>query len=77
MEVPTEEKIKLINKAIVLLEPQSVRVPPKRDNLVSIASVEKVVEAKKIDRQVKVVLIILYDRWLWRNENHDLMIICF
>jgi hypothetical protein len=60
MEVPTEEKIKLINKAIVLLEPQSVWVPPKRDNLVSIASVEKVVEAKKIDRQVKVVLIILY-----------------
>jgi UBX domain-containing protein 6 len=58
MEVPAEEKIKLIKKAIVLLEPQLVQVPPK-DNLVSTASAEKVVEAepaepKKIDRQVKV-----------------------
>jgi UBX domain-containing protein 6 len=80
MEVPAEEKIKLIKKAIVLLEPQLVQVPPK-DNLVSTASAEKVVEAepaepKKIDRQVKVVFVILYDRGLWRNEVRDL-IICF
>jgi hypothetical protein len=56
----------LIEKAIILLASQLVQVPPKRDNLVSTASVEKVVETepaepKKIDRQVKIALIILYD----------------
>jgi hypothetical protein len=56
----------LIEKAIILLGSQLVQVPPKRDNLVSTASVEKVVETepaepKKIDRQVKIALIILYD----------------
>ncbi|CAK8579615.1 unnamed protein product [Lathyrus sativus] len=56
MEVPAEEKIGLIKKAIVLLEPQLVKDPPKKESLVSTASVEKVadVEPKKIDRQVKV-----------------------
>jgi hypothetical protein len=56
----------LIEKAIILSGSQLVQVPPKRDNLVSTASVEKVVETepaepKKIDRQVKIALIILYD----------------
>lgn len=53
MEVPTEEKVNLIKKAIVLLEPQLV---PKRENLTPTVSAEKVAEAepKKIDRQVKV-----------------------
>ncbi|XP_058776222.1 plant UBX domain-containing protein 2-like [Vicia villosa] len=56
MEVPNEEKIGLIKKAVVLLEPQLVQEPPKKESLVSIASVEKVADAepKKIDRQVKV-----------------------
>lgn len=63
MEAPREEeKINFIKKAIVLLEPQLVvQDPPKRDNLTSTASVEKVVtaEPKKIDRQVIVILIII------------------
>jgi len=54
MEVPTEEKVNLIKKAIVLLEPQLV---PKRENLTPTVSAEKVAEAepKKIDRQVKII----------------------
>jgi len=57
MEVPTEEKVNLIKKAIVLLEPQLVQDIPKRENLTPTVSVENVAEAepKKIDRQVKVI----------------------
>lgn len=56
MEVPTEEKVNLIKKAIVLLEPQLVQDTPKRENSTPTVSTEKVAEAepKKIDRQVKV-----------------------
>ncbi|XP_058732518.1 plant UBX domain-containing protein 2-like [Vicia villosa] len=56
MEVPNEEKIGVIKKAVVLLEPQLVKDPLKKESLVSVASVEKVADAepKKIDRQVKV-----------------------
>lgn len=56
MEVPTEEKVNLIKKAIVLLEPQLVQDTPKRETLTPTISAEKVAEAepKKIDRQVKV-----------------------
>jgi UBX domain-containing protein 6 len=57
MEVPTEEKVNLIKKAIVLLEPQLVQDAPKRENLTPTVSAEKVAEAepKKIDRQVIVI----------------------
>lgn len=64
MEVPTEEQIKVIKKAVVLLEPPLVEQPSKRDNLVTSTSAEKDVKAepKKVDRQVKIMLIILLKR---------------
>ncbi|KAK7358251.1 hypothetical protein VNO77_00177 [Canavalia gladiata] len=56
MEVPTEEKIKLIKKAIGLLESQLVQGPPKREDSASATSVvmDAKVEPKQVDRQVKV-----------------------
>ncbi|KAI9082113.1 hypothetical protein K1719_035853 [Acacia pycnantha] len=56
MEVPTEEQIKLIQKAITLLESPILQEPVKRDNLASETCVEMDGEAepKKVDRQVKV-----------------------
>ncbi|KAI4357581.1 hypothetical protein L6164_001520 [Bauhinia variegata] len=57
MEVPKEEQIKLIKKAVVLLEAQPVQEPQKKDNLASETSAEKMdgpTEPKKVDRQVKV-----------------------
>ncbi|KAK9276904.1 hypothetical protein L1049_006441 [Liquidambar formosana] len=53
MEVPTEERISLINKALSLLE------QPKVEKLVSTASAEKPdpneqIEPKKVDRQIRV-----------------------
>jgi hypothetical protein len=67
----------LIEKAIILLESQLVQVPPKRDNLVSTASVEKVVETepaepKKIDRQVKIALIILLLAHIFTKQKYVL-----
>lgn len=54
MEVPNEEKIGLIKKAVMMLEPQLVQDSLKKESLMSVASVEKVADAepKKIDRQV-------------------------
>ncbi|XP_027342574.1 plant UBX domain-containing protein 2 [Abrus precatorius] len=56
MEVPTEEQIKLIKKAIVLLESQLVQGPTKSGNSVSAtnAEIDAKVEPKPVDRQVKV-----------------------
>ncbi|XP_061345007.1 plant UBX domain-containing protein 2 [Gastrolobium bilobum] len=56
MEVPTEEQIKLIKKAIVLLETQLVQEPPKRENLASTTSadIDSKDKPKQVDRQVKV-----------------------
>ncbi|KAG5030213.1 hypothetical protein GLYMA_05G235400v4 [Glycine max] len=57
MEVPTEEQIKIIKKAIVLLESQLVQQgPPKRDDSPSATSAEMgpKAEPKLVDRQVKV-----------------------
>uniref|UniRef100_A0A2N9J3R5 UBX domain-containing protein n=1 Tax=Fagus sylvatica TaxID=28930 RepID=A0A2N9J3R5_FAGSY len=56
MEVPTEEQISLINSAIALLVPQKVEEPQKKENLQSATSahVEKQIEPKKVDRQVRV-----------------------
>jgi hypothetical protein len=67
----------LIEKAIILSGSQLVQVPPKRDNLVSIASVEKVVETepaepKKIDRQVKIALIILLLAHIFTKKKYVL-----
>jgi hypothetical protein len=67
----------LIEKAIILLGSQLVQVPPKRDNLVSTASVEKVVETepaepKKIDRQVKIALIILLLAHIFTKQKYVL-----
>ena len=55
MEVPTEEQIKIIKKAIVLLESQLVQQgPPKRDDSPSATSAEMgpKAEPKLVDRQV-------------------------
>ncbi|XP_050275487.1 plant UBX domain-containing protein 2 isoform X1 [Quercus robur] len=56
MEVPTEEQISLINRATGLLGPQKVEEPQKKEDLQSAASaiVEKQIEPKKVDRQVRV-----------------------
>ncbi|KAK7251639.1 hypothetical protein RIF29_35010 [Crotalaria pallida] len=59
MEVPKEEEMKLIKKAISLLESQLVRVqePSKKENSVPAISAEidvKAAEPKQVDRQVKV-----------------------
>jgi hypothetical protein len=67
----------LIEKAIILSGSQLVQVPPKRDNLVSTASVEKVVETepaepKKIDRQVKIALIILLLAHIFTKQKYVL-----
>ncbi|XP_020221606.1 plant UBX domain-containing protein 2 [Cajanus cajan] len=56
MEVPTEDQIKFIKKAIVLLESQLVQEPPKKEDSVSATSAETGAKAepKPVDRQVKV-----------------------
>ncbi|KAG4398449.1 hypothetical protein AAZX31_08G042300 [Glycine max] len=57
MEFPSEEQIKFIQRAIVLLESQLVQQgPPKRDDLPSATSTEMgpKAETKPVDRQVKV-----------------------
>ncbi|KAK7320065.1 hypothetical protein RJT34_04795 [Clitoria ternatea] len=58
MEVPTEEQVKLIKKAILLLESQLVQgqAPPKREDFTASASgeVDAKAERKPVDRQVKV-----------------------
>lgn len=55
MELPTEEQIKLIKKAIALLESPVLQEPGKRDNLASEACAEmEEAEPKKVNRQVKV-----------------------
>ncbi|KAM4108926.1 hypothetical protein ACB094_03G082200 [Castanea mollissima] len=56
MEVPTEEQISLINRATGLLAPQKVEEPQKKEDLQSAtsANVEKQIEPKKVDRQVRV-----------------------
>lgn len=56
MEVPTEEQIKFIKKAITLLESQLVQqAPPKREDSASANSAQTSVkvERKPVDRQVK------------------------
>ncbi|XP_024030702.1 plant UBX domain-containing protein 2 [Morus notabilis] len=56
MEVPSEERIRLIKHAIRLLEPQKVQEPGRTSDSKPVASVEveEKVEPKKIDRQTKV-----------------------
>ncbi|KAM3705444.1 hypothetical protein ACB098_03G080000 [Castanea mollissima] len=56
MEVPTEAQISLINRATGLLAPQKVEEPQKKEDLQSAtsANVEKQIEPKKVDRQVRV-----------------------
>ncbi|KAL4637907.1 hypothetical protein ACB092_03G111900 [Castanea dentata] len=56
MEVPTEEQISLINRATEILAPQKVEEPQKKEDLQSAtsANVEKQIEPKKVDRQVRV-----------------------
>lgn len=56
MEVPNEEQINLVNRAIALLEPQKVDEPQKKENSSSVTSAlaEEVSEPKKVDRQVRV-----------------------
>ena len=58
MEFPSEEQIKFIQRAIVLLESQLVQQgPPKRDDLPSATSTEMgpKAETKPVDRQVQIV----------------------
>ncbi|EXC26995.1 UBX domain-containing protein 6 [Morus notabilis] len=54
MEVPSEERIRLIKHAIRLLEPQKVQEPGRTSDSKPVASVEveEKVEPKKIDRQI-------------------------
>ena len=61
MEVPSEGQIKLIKKAISLLESQLVQEPPKSENLApaTSAEVQAKAEQKPVDRQVKLILIML------------------
>ncbi|KAF5450342.1 hypothetical protein F2P56_030702 [Juglans regia] len=56
MEVPTEDRINLINSAITLLEPQKIEELQKKENLppATSAQVEERVEQKRVDRQVRV-----------------------
>ncbi|GMN38486.1 hypothetical protein TIFTF001_007717 [Ficus carica] len=56
MEVPPEERIRLIKRAIRLLEPQKVQEPERISESKPVASVEEEekAEPKKIDRQTKV-----------------------
>ncbi|XVF02894.1 hypothetical protein REPUB_Repub04eG0214200 [Reevesia pubescens] len=56
MEVPKEEQISLINKAIMLLEPGKIEQLKKSENIPPAAPAEKEesLEPKKIDRQIRV-----------------------
>ncbi|KAE8705442.1 Plant UBX domain-containing protein 2 [Hibiscus syriacus] len=56
MEVPKEEQISLINKAVMLLEPGNMEQFKKSENIPHASPVEKEesVEPKKIDRKIRV-----------------------
>lgn len=59
MEVPKEEQIKLIKKAIALLESPALQAPQKIENLASEApaEIDGKAEPKKVDREVRIIFI--------------------